>query len=149
MSPLKSTLTQRGRSFLRKSTIALRPKPLTRKPPPEVPPFELLGMSSYELKVFYFLKKRAISFTPQVNFAGGVSVLGGMRVDFLLPDYNLIIRVQGPWHTFAHAKARDELQRTYLLGRGLEILDLWEDDIENLDSVLAAKLGIPVRGGRA
>ena len=146
--PLRSTLSQRGRSLLRGRTIALRPKPLTRKPPPEVPPFELLGMSSWERKLYYALKKRAITFRTEVNFEGGVGILGGMRVDFILPDWGMVLRVQGPWHTFSHAKSRDELQRVYLSGRGFNVVDLFEDDIENLDAALARVLGVPVRGGR-
>lgn len=145
MSPLKSTLTKRGRAFLRKTTIALRPKPLTRKPPPEPVPFELGWMSSWELKLYYALKKRAITFRTEVNFEGGVGILGGMRVDFILPDYGMVIRVMGPWHTFDNARSRDEMQRVYLSGRGFQVVDLWEADLDNLDQVLSQTLGVPIR----
>ncbi len=146
--PLRSTLTKRGRSMLRGHKIALRPKPLTRKPPPTPPPFELAWMSSWELKLFYALKKRSITFSTQVNYEGGKGILGGMAVDFILFDYGLVLRVMGPWHTFPNARSRDELQRVYLSGRGFNVVDLWEQDIENLDAVLARTLGVPIRGGR-
>ena len=102
-------------------------------------------MSSWELAVYRALQARAISFTPQVSYEGGRGILGGMAVDFLLPDYNAIVRVMGPWHNLPSARERDALQRTYLTGRGYTVIDLWEEEIENLDTALQAKLGIPVR----
>ena len=143
--PLKSMLTKRGRDFLRKSTISLRPKPLQAKPPPEPVPFELAWMSSWELKVYYYLKKRNIPFTAQVNYEGGRGILGGMSVDFVLFELGLVLRVQGPWHEMDHARARDEMQRIYLSGRGFNVVDLWQNDIENLDAALARTLGVPIR----
>ena len=82
----------------------------------------------------------------QVNYAGGVGILGGMRVDFGLQDRPVIIRVQGPWHLFPAAQARDELQRQYLQALGYTVVDLYEEDIANLDRALEQKLGVPVRG---
>ena len=146
MSPLRSTLTQKGSRLLKGKRIALRPKPLTAKPPPEPVPFELQWMSSWELKLYYALKRRAITFSAQVSFEGGRGILGGMAVDFILPDYNMVIRVMGPWHNFPEARSRDEMQRVYLSGRGFTVIDLWEQDLENLDQVLAQKLGTPIRG---
>lgn len=143
--PLRSMLTKRGRSFLRKSTISLRPRPLQAKAPPTPPPFELAYMSSWELKLYYALKKRAITFSTQVSYEGGRGVLGGMAVDFVLPDYGMVIRVMGPWHTFPHARSRDEMQRVYLSGRGFNVVDLWEADLDNLDEVLSRTLGVPIR----
>ena len=93
------------------------------------------------------LQKHAITFQMQVNYEGGVGILGGMRVDFVLMDFNIVLRVMGPWHQFPGARSRDEMQRVYLSGRGFNVVDLWEADLENLDDVLSAKLGVPVRGG--
>ena len=146
MSPLRSTLTKRGRSVLRGHRIALRPKPLTREAPPEIIPFEYQHLSSWEYKVMKALQQRAITFQMQVSYEGGVGILGGMRVDFLLPDYGAVLRIQGPWHQFPGARSRDEMQRVYLSGRGFNVVDLWEADLENLDQVLAQKLGTPIRG---
>ena len=144
--PLRSTLTKRGRSVLMGRRIALRPKPLTREAPPEIIPFEYQHLSSWEYKVMKALQQRAITFQMQVSYEGGVGILGGMRVDFLLSDYNLVLRVMGPWHNFPGARSRDEMQRVYLSGRGFNVVDLWEADLENLDQVLAQKLGTPIRG---
>lgn len=145
MSPLRSTLTKRGRSMLRGHTISLRPKPLQSKAPAAPPPFELAYMSSWELKVYYYLKKRNIPFTEQVSYEGGRGILGGMAVDFVLFELGLVLRVMGPWHTFDNARSRDEMQRIYLSGRGFNVVDLWEADLDNLDAALAQTLGVPIR----
>lgn len=143
---MKSTLSEYGRGLLGKKTIALTPEPLIRKPPPEPVPFELAQMSAWERQVYLFLKERAIAFRTEVSYAGGVGVLGGMRVDFVLLDRDLILRVQGPWHQFPGARARDEMQRQYLIGRGETVIDLWEEDLRDLAAAFEMKVGVPVRG---
>lgn len=143
---MKSTLSQYGRGLLGKKTIALRPEPLIRKPPPEAVPFELMQMSSWERQVYLFLKEAAIAFRPEVSYAGGVGILGGMRVDFLLYDRAIIIRVQGPWHLFPGARARDEMQRQTLVARGNTVIDFWEDDLRDLAAAFEMKVGVPIRG---
>ena len=105
-------------------------------------------MSTWEARVARALQQRAITFTPQVSYAGGSGVLGGMKVDFLLPDYNAILLVMGPWHDFPQARARDELQRMYLQARGYTVIELWEQDLEDIDAALQQKLGVPIRGAQ-
>jgi very-short-patch-repair endonuclease len=105
-------------------------------------------MSAWEVLVAEALERLAIAFVPQVAFAGGPGILGGMRVDFLLPDYNAILRPMGYWHSLPHRRARDELQRQYLEARGYRVIDLFEADIERLDEVLPEKLGVPIRARR-
>ena len=144
--PLRSTLTKRGQSVLRGSRIALRPKPLTREAPPEIIPFEYQHLSSWEYKVMKALQQRAITFQMQVSYEGGVGILGGMRVDFLLQDYGAVLRVQGPWHNMPTARSRDEMQRVYLSGRGFNVIDIFEQDLEDIDAALQQKLGVPIRG---
>ena len=146
MSPLRSTLTQRGSRLLKGKTIALRPKPLTREAPPEPISVEWPYTSTWEVRVAKALQRLAITFTPQVSYSGGVGVLGGMRVDFVLRDFNAVLRVMGPWHNFPAARSRDELQRQYLLGQGLTVIDLFEEDLEDIDAALQQKLGVPIRG---
>lgn len=143
---MKSTLSQYGRGLLGKKTIALTPEPLIRKAPEPAPPFELMQMSSWERQMYLFLKERAIAFRPEVTYAGGVGILGGMRVDFLLYDRAVILRVQGPWHQFPGARARDEMQRQYLVGQGNTVIDFWEEDLRDLAAAFEMKVGIPVRG---
>lgn len=143
---MESTLSQYGRGLLGEKTIALRPEPLQKKAPEPVPPFELAQMSSWEQQVYLFLKERAVAFRTEVSYAGGVSVLGGMRVDFILLDRNIALRVQGPWHLFPGARARDEMQRQYLIGQGYTVIDFWEEDLMDLDIAFETKVGVPVRG---
>ena len=92
------------------------------------------------------LQARNIPFQMQVNYEGGVGILGGMRVDFVLMDYGAVLRVQGPWHQFPTARSRDEMQRVYLSGRGLNVIDIFEQDLEDIDAALQQKLGVPIRG---
>jgi len=143
--PIKSRLTKRGRARLRGKRIALRPKPFSKKPPPEPRPWAYAYMSSYEWQVFRALKKRGIAFTEQVSFGGGAGTLGGARVDFLLSGRNIIIRVQGPYHEMPQARSRDMLQMIYLQGQGYEVIDFWAEDLLDLDRALATKLGTPIR----
>ena len=142
---MKSTL---NRSRLRRKTIAIRPKPFQRKPPPEPVTVKWPYMSTWEVRVARLLERMGIVFEAQVSFAGGAGILGGMRVDFILPDYQTVIRPMGYWHTLPHRRARDELQRQYLEARGFRVIDLWEEDMANLAEILPQKLGIPVRGGK-
>ena len=143
---MKSTLTQRGSRLLKGKSISLRPKPLSRKPPPEPIPFEYQHLSSWEYLVMKALQRHAITFQMQVNYEGGIGILGGMRVDFLLQDYGAVLRVQGPWHAMPAARSRDEMQRVYLSGRGFNVIDIFEQDLEDIDAALQQKLGVPIRG---
>ncbi len=143
---MRSTLTPRGSRLLKGKTIALRPKPMTRKPLPEPVPFEHQHLSSWEYKVMRALQKRAIPFAMQISYEGGVGILGGMRVDFVLHEHGVMLRIQGPWHTMPNARSRDEMQRVYLSGRGFIVVDLWEDDLADLDNALQQKIGVPIRG---
>lgn len=143
---MESTLSQYGKSLLGKKTIALRPRPLTKKAPEPVPPFELAQMSSWERQVYLFLKERAIAFRPEVSYAGGVGILGGMRVDFVLYDRAITLRIQGPWHLFPGARARDEMQRQTLIAQGYTVIDFWEEDLRDLASAFEMKVGVPIRG---
>ena len=145
--PSRSTLTCKGRQTLSGHRIAIRPKPFSKEPPPAPIPFEFAYMSSWEWQLYQALKKRGISFTTQVSYAGGAGVLGGMRVDFVLLDRPVVLRVQGPWHNFPNARSRDELQRLYLQGQGYTVIDFFEEDLEDLDRALQNKLGVPVRMG--
>jgi len=143
---MRSQLTKRGKQLLG-SKLSIHRRPLIPKAPPEPVPLELSYMSSWELRVYKALRKRGISFSPQVNFFGGAGILGGTRVDFLLSDRMAVIRVQGYYHTLPQARARDELQRVNLLAKGYQVIDLYEADMAHLSEALDQKLGAPVRGG--
>jgi len=142
---MRSSLTERGRQLLR-PTIGVRRKPLIPKAPPEPIPPELAWLGSFwEVKVYQALTERGVAFVPQVSYWGGASILGGARVDFVLLDRPMVIRVQGPWHELPKAQARDELQRLSFLALGYTVVDLWEGDVRNLDEALD-RIGVPVRG---
>lgn len=86
--------------------------------------------SSIESMVANELNRRNVIWESQVPFAGGRQVKGGQVVDFYLPAYNLVIRVQGDYyHTLGVTNARDDAQAIWLKGHGLLVADVWEHDI--------------------
>lgn len=103
------------------------------------------SMSSLEWVVYRELKRRNIPFSMQVDYAGGVGYRGGMKVDFVLQDRRIVIRVMGFWHGFPGARERDIQSRSYLEALGYTVIDLTTQEIE-LDVVAALdrKLGLPI-----
>ncbi len=98
-------------------------------------------MTSPEQLVFNWLTQRKIPFRTQVGFLGGVTEAGGAKVDFVLDELNIIIRVQSYWHTVGPALARDELQRIALINEGWIVVDVLEEDLnENLNETMARAL---------
>ncbi len=98
-------------------------------------------MTSPEQLVFNWLTQRKIPFRTQVGFLGGVTEAGGARVDFVLDELNIIIRVQSYWHSVGAARARDELQRIALVNEGWIVVDVQEEDLnENLNETMSKAL---------
>ncbi len=98
-------------------------------------------MTSPEQLVFTWLTQRKIPFRTQVGFLGGVTEAGGARVDFVLDELNIIIRVQSYWHSVGAARARDELQKIALINEGWIVVDVQEEDLnENLNETMARAL---------
>ena len=96
-------------------------------------------LSAVEVLVLNWLVKREIPFIPQQNLFGGTTERGGAKVDFLLTELNIIIRVQSYWHTLPEARARDEMQKIHLINAGYIVVDVQEEDIrENIGRVMSA-----------
>jgi len=94
-------------------------------------------LSTLEKKVHDWLTKNDILFTTQETMFGSYGELGSATVDFVLPDRNLVLRVMGSfWHSSMEAKARDEFGKEQLLNAGYQVVDLWE---ENLDDTKIGK----------
>ena len=84
-----------------------------------------------ETIVLRWLEKHNIAYLPQVNLEGGHYELGGAVVDFILTELDIALRVQGMyWHEGVAKKGMDDIQREMLEGKGLTVVDLWEEDIE-------------------
>ena len=103
-------------------------------------------LSPGEVIVFNWLTRHKIPFVTQVNMFGGVTQTGGAKVDFILWEHNIVIRVQSYWHTLAEAVARDLIQKVALMNEGYIVVDVWEEDLqENTDEVMRkAMRGIEV-----
>ena len=86
-----------------------------------------------------FLSENFIEFEKEKYFSG----LGGF-VDFYVPKYNIVIECDGAyWHGLPGAKERDERRDKFLLGVGINVLRLPEENINNdWDNVVAKILGV-------
>lgn len=109
-------------------------------------PAELAGLPRSELttlyiRVYWALKRLRAHFVPQVNYEGGAGYPGGTRVDFLLPDRNMVIYVQGPYyHETGESRARDMLNELMLRARGITPVLIWFWELENTEMAEAAVL---------
>ena len=93
-------------------------------------------LSDIELIVYNWLTKRKIVFEYGVSISGGVFELGGAKVDFLLPERNLVWRVMGEyWHREISTRGQDVIQRELLEGRGWTVVDIWSSDLEDPNRV--------------
>lgn len=102
------------------------------------------GSSKEEQMVARELNRRRIEWEAQVSYAGGRSVSGGMVVDFVLPAYRSVIRVQGVhWH--AETGERDIQQKLTLLAQGYRVIDLTDVEIDqDVAGALDRELGMPL-----
>ncbi len=81
----------------------------------------LSGMNQPETRVAYVLQELGIRFDAQSNFLGG-SILGGARADFVLPDYKIVLLVQGPFHSTDYGQARDVLVDATYRSQGFTVV---------------------------
>ena len=91
-------------------------------------------MSDLERIVYIYLVEHSIEFTFQSQLIGGFgSQLGDAKVDCVIPDRNIVIRVQGEyWHTGVDIEAKDALQKERLSSLGYIVIDIWTQDIQNM-----------------
>lgn len=76
--------------------------------------------SILELIVDNVLKEMSIKYTPQYK-------LGYYSFDFLLPDFNLLLEVQGEyWHQDSIPK--DSAKATYAVQQGYQVKHIWEHE---------------------
>ena len=87
-------------------------------------------LSNLEKKVWDWLVKNNIPFDTERTFLAESGELGSAKVDFVIPDRNLLLRVMGSyWHSTLEAQARDLLSKERLMGQGWIVVDLWEPDL--------------------
>lgn len=85
----------------------------------------------WEFLVFTKKQVEGVDFLYQDPFSGGRTAVGGFVLDFLLIVPQIAWRIQGErFHLFfPQDRARDVLGREILEGRGIMVLDLFENDI--------------------
>lgn len=114
--------------------------------PEYLPPVQsVLGMNQWESRVALALEELKITYQPQAAFGGGNTV-GGSRADFLLPDYRVVILVNGPFHDTTYGRARDVLAEFNYQAAGLRIERIYGSDFSNLKPRLLELLGSPIGG---
>ena len=100
-----------------------------------------LLLTEPEIVVLNWLYSHKIAFIPHGKIMGGSSEPGGAIVDYLLTDFNIIIRIQSYWHTIEGTEAKDRLQRIALENQGFIVVDIWETDLKvNPDEVMRMAL---------
>lgn len=100
-----------------------------------------------------FLMKNKIIYKDQVGYDGLVGLGGGnLSYDFYLPDYNMLIEFQGQFHdgssgdysrfNLDRQKAHDTLKRSYAINQGIDLLEIWYWDFDNIETILEEELKI-------
>ena len=112
------------------------------KPRPEV---QFQGMNEPESIIYDALTKLKIKNTPQQASEGGSS-FGGSKMDFFLPDYNVDLEYNGPFHGTTEGKAKDALRTLALAKDGIRLVTIKEFDLPALKRVIMEKIGAPVPG---
>ena len=69
----------------------------------------------------------------------GIAEAGSATIDFILTERNIVLRVMGSyWHSGLEAEARDDFGKEQLINRGYQVVDLWEErlDDDNLENTM-------------
>jgi len=91
-------------------------------------------MTDIETIVVTWLDKRNIQYAFQVPLLGGSTSMGGAVVDIVIPDLMLAWRIQGEyWHRGVEKEGSDLVQKELLIGLGYTVVDLWADDLLDVD----------------
>lgn len=109
------------------------------------------NMSKGELAVESFLSKNSIIFEEQKSFDDLVGTGGRLlSYDFYLPKNNLLIEYQGVFHDgsvpyqtreqFIYRQTHDDMKRQYAKNHGIELLEIWYKDFDNIEQILTERL---------
>lgn len=109
--------------------------------------------SKGEKKIYSYLVEKGILFETQKKYDGLLGVNdGSLSYDFYLPNQNLLIEYQGIQHNkpidfkgkgtqysnwcFSVQKEHDKRKRDYAAENGINLLEIWYRDFENVFSIL-------------
>src|SRR3990167_11221196 len=85
----------------------------------------------WEFLIFRKKQVPGLDFVYQSPLLGGRTEFGGFILDFYFPLRSAGWRVQGKFYHFLTPgdRARDTISRAIFEGRGIQIIDLWDDDL--------------------
>lgn len=100
-----------------------------------------------------FLENNLIDNIQEKGFDKLTGIGGGnLRYDFYLPNYNLLIEYQGQYHDgsvsnqtkydLKRQQEHDRRKRQYAKDNGIELLEIWYYDFDNIEKILEQKLRI-------
>lgn len=88
-------------------------------------------INNLERKLYNGLKKYKIDYIPQYP------MYNKFVIDAYLPRYNLVVEAFGKyWHSLPKIHKKDLSKRAYLEKCGHKVIELWEDEIENIDNCI-------------
>lgn len=104
------------------------------------------GLNQPETRVAHALTELNIYYIAQQSFLGG-SILGGARSDYTLPDYGIVLLVDGPFHRTDYGLARDVLVDATYRAAGYSVIHFSTDLVDaNLKQHLLDAIGVPLEG---
>lgn len=109
--------------------------------------------SKGEKRIREFLKINNINYNEQKEFDGLIGIGGGnLSYDFYLTDYDQLVEYQGEFHdgngndyikkNLKRQQEHDKRKIEYAQKSGIELLEIWYWDFENIEEILSSKLKI-------
>lgn len=107
--------------------------------------------STGECAIINILKKMNVKYTFQKSFDDLVGYCGyPLSYDFYLPKFNLLIEYQGEYHDgsisfipqtkIQKAQEYDQIKREYAKSHGIDLLEIWYWDFDNIENILKETL---------
>jgi len=109
---------------------------------PDVVPIWIDGkmMNKPETIIYMALNELRIDNVPQFSILGG-DILGGARMDFYLPRYEIDLEYNGPFHATSYGNARDALRNIGPASKGIRVEKIYETDLPRIKKRLLQIVG--------
>lgn len=101
------------------------------------------GLNIPETRIERALTELNVNFSVQQEFLGG-SILGGLKADFVLNDYGIVLDYKGPWHFTAYGQGRDLLKDIAYGDVRLKRITLNDQDMIRLKPRILEIIGRPI-----
>lgn len=111
-----------------------------------------ISMSMGEQRIEKYLRLNNIPYIPQKRFDDLVGIGGrNLSYDFYLPNHSMCIEAQGGQHgspvdffggqeQFEKQQEHDRRKKQYAIDHGIEFLEIWYYDFNNIETILNNKL---------